>query len=105
MTDAHKAMRGYLASEFYAATHAETGRPAPAAPEPMDTGKPVVVGIDGSRGALDAAVWAARAADRRGVVLRLVHACQLPGLDELSRRRMKSRAAPGWRRPKRRCRA
>ncbi|GAA2864989.1 universal stress protein [Pseudonocardia halophobica] len=32
----------------------------------------VVVGIDGSRSAIDAATWAAREADRRGAVLRLI---------------------------------
>src|ERR1019366_7358181 len=39
---------------------------------PASTG-PVVVGIDGSRAAIDAAFWAADEASTRGVALRLVH--------------------------------
>ncbi|MFC9222925.1 universal stress protein [Streptomyces hygroscopicus] len=50
---------------------------------------PVVAGVDGSRRSLTAAEWAAREAARRGVALRLVHACPplprrvspVPGVD------------------------
>jgi nucleotide-binding universal stress UspA family protein len=38
----------------------------------------VVAGVDGSESALDAALWAAREARVRGVVLTLVHALDLP---------------------------
>lgn len=39
---------------------------------------PVLVGVDGSESALDAVRWAARAARRRGIGLRLVHAYEIP---------------------------
>ncbi|MFC5286755.1 universal stress protein [Actinokineospora guangxiensis] len=39
---------------------------------------PVVVGVDGSESAVDAAVWAGEEARRLGVPLRLVHVCALP---------------------------
>ncbi|EXU65303.1 universal stress protein UspA [Streptomyces sp. PRh5] len=50
---------------------------------------PVVVGVDGSRRSLTAVEWAAREAARRGIALRLVHACPplprrvspVPGVD------------------------
>jgi nucleotide-binding universal stress UspA family protein len=37
-------------------------------------GQPVIVGVDGSKPALDAVRWAAREAELRGATLRLVHA-------------------------------
>jgi len=37
-------------------------------------GQPVIVGVDGSKSALDAVRWAVREAELRGVTLRLVHA-------------------------------
>ena len=40
----------------------------------QQTGRPVVVGVDGSRSALEAVRWAAREADRRQAPLRLVAA-------------------------------
>ncbi|AEA22970.1 universal stress protein [Pseudonocardia benzenivorans] len=40
----------------------------------------VVVGVDGSRHCLDAAVWAAREADRRGLRLRLVEVVEWQGV-------------------------
>jgi nucleotide-binding universal stress UspA family protein len=44
------------------------------------TGRPVVVGVDGSGSAVDAVRWAAREAERRRAPLRLVHASGwLPG--------------------------
>lgn len=39
---------------------------------------PIVVGVDGSDPALEAARWAAREARARGLPLRLAHACSLP---------------------------
>jgi nucleotide-binding universal stress UspA family protein len=40
---------------------------------PAGGSRPVVVGIDGSRGAINAAIWAVAEAVSRGVALRLVH--------------------------------
>ncbi len=42
--------------------------------------RPVVVGFDGSPGAIAAARWAASEADLRGVDLHVVHLWQYPGL-------------------------
>ncbi|MCE7004657.1 universal stress protein [Kibdelosporangium philippinense] len=39
--------------------------------------KPIVVGVDGSRSAVRAALWAAQEAVDRGLPLRLVHACTI----------------------------
>ena len=39
----------------------------------LERSKPVVVGIDGSQAAIDAATWAVDEAVSRGVPLRLVH--------------------------------
>ena len=39
----------------------------------LESSTPVVVGIDGSQAALDAATWAVAEAVSRGVPLRLVH--------------------------------
>ncbi len=44
----------------------------------MTTRRPIVVGVDGSGSALQAARWAAKVAGRDGLPLRLVHAYQLP---------------------------
>jgi nucleotide-binding universal stress UspA family protein len=60
----------------------DTDRDRPRPPETEGTimmtsnlaGTPIAVGIDGSRSALHAAVWAANEAARRNVPLRLVHA-------------------------------
>ncbi|KAA9152165.1 universal stress protein [Amycolatopsis acidicola] len=43
-------------------------------------GDPIVVGVDGSGIALDAVRWAAREAQRRGLPLRIVHACSVLAL-------------------------
>ncbi|MFR9802389.1 universal stress protein [Pseudonocardia sp. RS010] len=51
----------------------EAVHPDPRYRDPAQVPAPtVVVGIDGSRAAIDAATWAAHEADRRGAVLRLV---------------------------------
>ncbi|MPZ85308.1 MAG: universal stress protein [Actinophytocola sp.] len=42
------------------------------------SGRPVVVGVDGSESSLRAVRWAADRCGRRGTGLRLVHACQVP---------------------------
>ncbi|RZQ65899.1 universal stress protein [Amycolatopsis suaedae] len=76
--DSARGLRGYLASQLYVTMRPEEP-PAPAR-EPAVPAKPVVAGVDGSTGGRSAAAWAAREAARRGVGLRLVHACLLPGL-------------------------
>lgn len=42
------------------------------------SGRPVVVGVDGSASCLHAVRWAADRCTRRGTGLRLLHACQIP---------------------------
>ncbi|HVV14764.1 universal stress protein [Amycolatopsis sp.] len=47
---------------------------------PISAGDPIVVGVDGSGVALDAVRWATREARRRGLPLRIVHACSVLAL-------------------------